>query len=27
NTMGAGLETVDDHLRALAELAARRPPG
>jgi probable F420-dependent oxidoreductase len=27
NTMGAGLGTVDDHLRALAELAARRPPG
>jgi probable F420-dependent oxidoreductase len=27
NTMGAGLGSVDDHLRALAELAARRPPG
>jgi alkanesulfonate monooxygenase SsuD/methylene tetrahydromethanopterin reductase-like flavin-dependent oxidoreductase (luciferase family) len=27
NTMGAGLATVDDHLRALAEVAARRPPG
>jgi probable F420-dependent oxidoreductase len=26
NTMGAGLETVDDHLRALADLAALRSP-
>ena len=27
NTMGAGLGGVDDHLRVLAEIAARRPPG